>query len=62
MQDGGNLKMLAGRCRSGQNKNPGADDCADTKRRQRPRTERLLQPVLRVFRISDELVDRFFGE
>ena len=62
MQDGGNLKMLAGRGRSGQNKNAGADDCADAKRRQRPRTERLLEPMLWVFRLSDELVDRLFRE
>ena len=46
VQDGGNLKVLArSRC-AGEHEDAGADDGANAERGQRPRPERLFEPVL----------------
>ena len=45
-----NCSCLPGRRRAGQDEDAGADDGADTKRNQAPRTQRLAQPPLRTLR------------
>jgi hypothetical protein len=51
------VELLAGYGRANDGKDAGADDRADTQRRQRPRTEGLPEAVLWFFRVPDELVN-----
>ena len=57
VQDGRRLKIFSRGGGSGQNENARADDGADAERRQRPRAQGLTEPVFRVFRVRDQLVD-----
>ena len=57
VQDRGGLEMLARRRRPGENENSRADDCPDPQRGQRPRPKGLLQPMPRLIRFGNQLVD-----
>ena len=52
VEDGRRLEILSGGGGPRQNKNSRTDNCADTKRRERPGAKRLLQPVFGRFGIS----------
>jgi hypothetical protein len=54
--------MLAGRRSTGQREYPRSDDRADPQCRERPRAQGLLQPVFRLFRVSDQFVDGLLGK
>jgi len=62
VKDGWDFEMLSGGSGPGENKNPGADDRADAQGGEAPGAETLLQPVVRLFRLGDQLVDGFSGE
>ena len=62
VQNRWHFKVLAGGRRSGKHKNAGADDRANSKRCQRPRPERLLEPMLGTIGVRDQLVDGFTAE
>ena len=62
MPDGGDLKILSRSRGARQNKYARPYDGADPQRRQRPRPQGLLQPVLRLFRVRDQLVNGLLGE
>ena len=57
MQEGRRLEIFSRRRRSRKNENSRTDDGADAERRQRPRPQRLTEPVLRVLRLRDQFVD-----
>ena len=57
VQDRGNFEMLASSRGPGKNEYPRTDDRADTKRRQRPRPQRLAQAMLGLVRLSNQFVD-----
>lgn len=54
--------MLAGGRCAGESKNARADDRPNPEGGQRPRPQRFLKPVLRLFCIGDELVNGLLGE
>jgi len=58
VEDGRGVELLPGDGRSDDGENAGANDCADAEGGQRPRAERLLEPVFRLFRLGDQLVNR----
>ena len=60
--DRGLIEILAGHGRADDRENARADDRADAERGQRPRPKALLERVLGVFRLPDELIDRFAGK
>ncbi len=60
--DGRLVELLPGHGRADDREDARADDRADAERRQRPRPEALLERVVRLFRLADELVDRFAGK
>ena len=62
VEDGLRRKGLAGDGRADYGENPRADDGPNPQRRERPWPQRLLQPVLRLLRFRDQLVDGLFGE
>src|SRR5450432_4581743 len=62
MQDGRRLEMFSCRRSSGEDKNSRADDRADAKRRERPWPKSFLEPILRIVRVGNELVDGFAAE
>jgi hypothetical protein len=49
VQNRGSIKLLPRDCRPDGGENSRADDGADAERGQRPRTERFLEPVCRLF-------------
>jgi hypothetical protein len=49
--------VLAGHGRANDREDAGADHGPDTQRRQRPRAERLLQRLARLFRLANQFVD-----
>ena len=57
MQDGRRLEIFSGCRRSREHEDSRADDRADAERRQRPRAQRLTEPVRRVLRLRDQFVD-----
>jgi hypothetical protein len=57
----GRIAVLSCGCRSGKGKNSRADDGADAQRRQRPRAQRLSQPLLGLLRVGDQLVNGLLG-
>ena len=57
VEDGRGIELLSGDGGADHGEDAGADDRADAQRRQRPRAERLLQPMLRLLRLGDQLVD-----
>ena len=59
MQDRRNFVMFAGGSRARQNKDPGADNGANTERGQRPWAQALVQPPPWVFGLGDQLVNGF---
>ena len=62
VQNGRSLEIFSGGRRAGEDENARADDGADAQRGQRPRAERFLQPMSRVFGFGDQLVDRLAAE
>ena len=62
VQDRRSLEIFSRRRGSGENENAGADDGADAQRGQRPRAQRLLQPLAGVFGVGDQLVDGLAAE
>ena len=59
VQDGGCVELFAGDRRADDGKDAGADDGSYAKGCERNRPQRLFEAVLRIFRLADELVDRF---
>ena len=57
IQDGWGLEFLSGNGGSDNGEDSGADDRADAQRRQRPGPERLFQPMFRLLRLGDQLVN-----
>ena len=57
VQDGRRVELLAGDGRANYGENAGSDHCPDAQRGQRPWTQRLFQPVFRLLRVGDQLVD-----
>ena len=57
VEDGRGVELLPGDGGADDGEDAGADDRADAQRGQRPRTERLLQPMFRLLRFGDQLVD-----
>jgi hypothetical protein len=62
VQDGRGVELLAGDGGADNGENAGADDRSDTQRGERPRAERLLEPMLGLLRFGDQLVDGLTGE
>jgi hypothetical protein len=62
VQDRGHGEVLARGGRACKDEDARADDGTDAERRQRPGAERLLQPVRRIFRLGDQLVDGLLRE
>jgi hypothetical protein len=62
VQNGWHFKVLASSRGSGKHKNAGADDRANSERRQRPRPQRLLEPMFRTIGVRDQLVNGFTAE
>jgi hypothetical protein len=60
--NGGVGKLFAGDGRADDGEDARADDRADAERGERPRAEGLPQPVVGLFRLANQLVDRFAGE
>ena len=56
------LEIFSRRRRPRQHENSRADNRADAQRCQRPRPQRLAQPVRRIVRFRNQLVDRFAAE
>ena len=56
------IELLAGNRRADDREDARANHGADAQRGQRPRPERLLEPVLGLFRVADQLVDRLAGK
>src|SRR5208283_180980 len=57
VEDGRGVELLPGDGRSDDRENTGANDCADAEGGQRPRAERLLETMFRLFRLGDQLVN-----
>ena len=51
------VEFLSGDCGADNGEDAGADDGADAQRGQRPGAERLLQPMFRLLRLGDQLVN-----
>jgi hypothetical protein len=62
VKDRRGVELLAGNGRADHSENSGADHRADAQRSQRPRSKRFLEPVFRLFRVRDQLVDGLLGE
>lgn len=62
MPDGGDLEVFSRRRRAGQHKDAGANDGPDPQRGERPRPQRLCQPVVRMLRVRDQLVNGLLGK
>jgi hypothetical protein len=62
VKDGWDFEMLASGGGPGQNKDARADNGTDAEGGEAPWAERLLEPVVRLFRFGDQLVDGFSGE
>ena len=60
--DGRHVELLAGHGRADHGKDARTDDRPNAERGQRPRAEGLLQGVTGLFRIPDQLIDRFAGK
>jgi hypothetical protein len=58
----GRISMLSGSCRASKSKDTGADNRTYAQRGERPRAKRLLKPVLRFFRVRDQLVNGLLGK
>jgi hypothetical protein len=56
------IAVLAGSGGAGEGKNARANDRTNPKGRKRPRSQRLFEPVLRPFRVRDQLVNGLLGE
>ena len=59
--DVGGVELLAGHGGADDRKNAGADNRADSERRERPGAKRLLEGVPGLFRIPDQLIDGLSG-
>ena len=57
VQDGGCVEFLPGDRGADNGEDAGADDCADAESGERPRPERLLEPMFRLLRVGDQLVN-----
>ena len=57
VEDGRGVELLPGNGGTDHGKDAGADDRADAQGGQRPRPERLLQPMFRLLRFGDQLVN-----
>jgi hypothetical protein len=57
VENRGGVELLAGDGGPDDRKNAGADDRANAESGERPRPQRLLQPMLRILRFRDQLVD-----
>ena len=62
VQDRRRLEIFPRRRRSRQHKNSRPDDGADPQRSQRPRPQSLAEPMLRILRLRNQLVDGFAAE
>ena len=62
VQDGRSLEVLSRRGRAGENEYARADDRADAERRQRPRPQRLFEPVPGLVGFRNQLVDGLAAE
>ena len=62
VQDRRRLEVFSRRRRSREHKNSRANNRADAQRRQRPRPQRLTEPVLWMVRFRDQLIDRLATE
>jgi hypothetical protein len=57
VKDRGGVELLPGDRGADYGENAGADDRANAQGGQRPRSQRLFQPMLRLLRIGDQLVN-----
>ena len=62
VKDVRSFKKLTGRRSPCKNKDARANDRSDPQRGKTPRPEALFQPMFRLFRFSDQFVDRFAGK
>ena len=62
VDEAGGIELLAGDGCTDDGEDSRADDCADAQRCERPGTKRLFEPVLRVFRVQNQLIDRLARE
>jgi hypothetical protein len=62
VEDRRRVELLAGDRRADDGEDARSDDSADAQRGQRPRAKRLLEPMFRVLRFGDQLVDRLARE
>src|ERR1035438_4913389 len=60
--DRGYVELFPGDGRANHREDARADDGSDAQRSERPWTKGLLEPVLRFFRVPDQLVDRLAGK
>ena len=56
------IAMLSRGSRAGKSKNARSNDSADPQRGKRPRPQRFLEPMRRVFRVRNQLVNGLLGE
>jgi len=56
------IAVLSGGGGASESKNSRANDRADAQGRQRPGAQGFFEPVFRLFRLGDQLVNRFLGE
>jgi hypothetical protein len=62
VQHGAGIRTFSCDGRADYGENAGADDRADAEGRQRQRPKGFLQAMRRVFRVANQLVNRFGGE
>ncbi len=62
VEDRGSVELLSGNSGADDREDSGSDHRANTQCGQRPWSQRLLEPILRVLGIRDQFVDGFLGE
>jgi hypothetical protein len=62
VEDRRRIELLAGDGRADDGEDSRADDSANAQRGQRPRAEGLFEPMFRLLRFEDQLVDRLARE